>query len=247
MPKAVTPASVRSHFVDRSPVVGSIYSAILAASRQLGPISEEPKKTSIHLVRKTAFAGVAVRKEALILTLKTDADIASPRISKHERASANRWHLEVRLESPREVDAELVGWLARSYAMSGAQKARAPARSPRRVARFEAVLLAGHKGCAVEVPFDPAVRWGIAPAPLWRGRRGHRVAATLNGVQFQDAIVPRSSRFWLLAAADLLATAGVAAGDRVAISIEPLREPTPPAGAARTSGKSPRRAAKTRS
>jgi len=243
MPKAVTPASVRSHFVDRSPVVGSIYAAILAAARQLGPVSEEPKKTSIHLVRKTAFAGVAVRKEALILTVKSDTDIASPRISKHERASANRWHLEVRLGWPREVDAELVGWLARAYAMSGAQKA--PAGSLR-AARFEAVLLAGHKGCAVEVPFDPAVRWGIAPAPLWRGRRGHRVAATLNGLPFQDAIVPRSSRFWLLVAADLLATAGVAAGDRVAISIEPLREPTPPAGAVRTKGRSPRRAAKIR-
>ena len=34
-------------------------------------------------------------------------------------ASAHRWHLEVRLEDPDEVDAELVGWLRDGYELSG--------------------------------------------------------------------------------------------------------------------------------
>jgi len=97
--------------------------------------------------------------------------------------------------------------------------------APTPSAQFAAVLLAGHKGCAVQVPFDPAVRWGLAPAPLWRGRRGYRVEGTLNGLPFVDAIVPRSGRHWLLAAEDLIATAGVAVGDRVEVRITPLREP----------------------
>jgi Domain of unknown function (DUF5655) len=122
MPKA-KPQSVSDHFTGRAPSVKTTYTAILKAARKLGPVTEEPKQTSIHLVRTTAFAGVATRKEALILTLKSASDLTSKRIGKHERASAKRWHLEIRLESPREVDAELRGWLASSYALSGPRDA----------------------------------------------------------------------------------------------------------------------------
>ena len=81
-------------------------------------MKEEAKKTSIHLVSRTAFAGIATRKMALILTLKSSRDIHSARIIRHEQASANRWHLEVRVERASEVDAELIGWLRAAYGMS---------------------------------------------------------------------------------------------------------------------------------
>jgi hypothetical protein len=232
MPNATRPA-VDEHFTGRSPNVRATYAAILKAARKLGPVTEDAKKTSIHLVREAAFAGVATRKDALVLTLKSDTGVASPRIARQQRASANRFHLEVRLESPTQVDAELVGWMAKAYALGkakGSNPISPPAAEP---AQFAAVLLAGHKGCAVQVPFDPAVRWSLAPAPLWRGRTGHRVEGTLNGVPFVDAIVPRSGRHWLLAAEDLIASAGVAVGDRVEVRIAPLREPEPAAAPAK--------------
>ena len=75
--------------------------------------------TSIHLVRTTAFAGVATRKSWLILTLKSAADLKSLRIKKHEQASANRWHLEIKLESTAGVDRELKHWLAAAYKLAG--------------------------------------------------------------------------------------------------------------------------------
>jgi hypothetical protein len=109
---------VDDHFVNRSAVLRSTYDAILNASRRFGPVKVEPKKTSIHLVRDTAFAGVAVRKTALVLTIKSAQDIRSPRIARHERASANRWHLETRVEGPDDVDEELIEWLAQAYALS---------------------------------------------------------------------------------------------------------------------------------
>ena len=90
----------------------AIYQHLLRAARSIGPFTEDPKKTSIHLTRKSAFAGVATRKDALQLTLKSAADIHSPRIVKRKQASANRWHLEVRLEDPTHVDRELKSWLA---------------------------------------------------------------------------------------------------------------------------------------
>ena len=121
--------TVERHFVANAPSVAATYAAILAATRKLGAVLEDPKKTSIHLVRVTAFAGVATQKSALILTLKSDRDVPSQRIKRRERASAKRWHLEVRLENPDEVDREVRGWLERAYSLAGpkvANKATAP-------------------------------------------------------------------------------------------------------------------------
>jgi hypothetical protein len=109
---------IDNHFEGRTPAVRAIYDRLLRISRRFGPVEEEAKKTSIHLVRKSAFAGVATRKDALILTIKSTADIASDRITKHEQASASRWHLEVRLRDPKEVDAQLEQWLAAAYEIS---------------------------------------------------------------------------------------------------------------------------------
>ena len=94
-------------------------SAGTARGRTLGPVAEEAKKTSIHLVLQTAFAGVATRRTSLVLTLKSATDIRSPRVEKREQTSANRWHVEVRLNSPAEVDRQLTAWLRAAYDLAG--------------------------------------------------------------------------------------------------------------------------------
>ncbi|MEP7132207.1 MAG: DUF1905 domain-containing protein [Acidobacteriota bacterium] len=87
--------------------------------------------------------------------------------------------------------------------------------------RFQATLLGGHKDAACEVPFDPGDAWGTPAAPLWRGRRGHRVRGRLNGFAFESAIVPRSRRFWLIVDAAMRKGAGVEIGKTVAVQVEP--------------------------
>ena len=114
---------VQDHLSGREPIVASIYHALTKAATKLGPFKEEAKKTSIHLVRSSAFAGVATRKTSLVLTLKAARDINSPRVTKHEQVSAGRWHLEVRLDSPRDVDAELKAWLKDAYELSSGVRA----------------------------------------------------------------------------------------------------------------------------
>ena len=111
--------SIKSHFENKDAVVRQIYDRLLSESKKFGRVVEEPKKTSIHLVRKSAFAGVATRKNALILTIKSDRKLSSPRIHKSEQASANRFHHEAKLTSPTEVDSELLKWLKNAYALSG--------------------------------------------------------------------------------------------------------------------------------
>jgi hypothetical protein len=111
--------TVKSHFEGKDATVRQIYDGILKSARKFGRLLEEPKKTSIHLVRKSAFAGVATRKNALILTIKSDRKLSSPRIRKSEQTSASRFHHEVRLTSAADVDAELVKWLRSAFALSG--------------------------------------------------------------------------------------------------------------------------------
>jgi Domain of unknown function (DUF5655) len=111
-------AALTAHFGGRDPVVREIYDRILATAGEFGPVRQEPKKTSIHLSRKTAFAGVATRRDAIILTLKSASDIRSPRIIRREQASANRWHLEVRLTDPKQVDKQIATWLGRAIEIS---------------------------------------------------------------------------------------------------------------------------------
>jgi uncharacterized protein DUF5655 len=111
--------TIDQHFEGRSPHVWEIYERILAVARDLGPVGEEPKKTSIHLTNRTAFAGIATRRESLILTLKAESDIQSPRIARREQASAHRWHLEVKLSDPAQVDSELKEWLRQAYLLAG--------------------------------------------------------------------------------------------------------------------------------
>jgi len=113
------PFSVASHFAGKEPAARKIYERLLKASGKFGAVIEDPKKTSIHLVNKTAFAGVATRKSAIILTIKSDRKLASPRIHKSEQTSASRFHHEVKLTSVADVDAELTGWLKAAYELSG--------------------------------------------------------------------------------------------------------------------------------
>ena len=117
MPAAAS--NIRSHFDGRSPNVRAIYDRLLETTRAFGPVREEPKMTSIHLAHRTAFAGIATRRDALILTIKSAKDLRSKRIAKREQASANRWHLDVRLEEPAQVDAELRTWLRAAFELAG--------------------------------------------------------------------------------------------------------------------------------
>jgi len=111
--------TVDDHFKGKPPSVRMVYDCIIQALRKIGAVHEEPKKTSIHIVRSSALAGVEVRKDYLLLNLKTDYKIDSPRIAKTEQLSARRFHQKLKLSSPADVDSELERWLADAYSVSG--------------------------------------------------------------------------------------------------------------------------------
>ena len=111
--------SVSGYFTGKGPTVFAIYQGLLAETRRFGPVIEQPKKTSIHLVNKSAFAGVVTRKTAILLNIKSAAPIQDARIVHAEQVSSNRFHQEVKLASPEDIDPVLLGWLKSAYEMSG--------------------------------------------------------------------------------------------------------------------------------
>ena len=102
-------------FAGKDAAVLTIYLRLLDRIAVLGPYREEPKETSIHLARTTGFAGIHPQKRALLLNLRTQRPIDSTRVIKCEQVSKDRYHNEIRLTSPNEVDAELNGWLREAY------------------------------------------------------------------------------------------------------------------------------------
>ncbi|HYL39551.1 MAG TPA: DUF5655 domain-containing protein [Bryobacteraceae bacterium] len=99
------------------PVPRKLYRELLAAAKHIGPFREEIKKTSVHLTRGSAFAGVHPRKQHLIVTIKAEKPIRSARIAKAEQVSKNRWHLDVKIAASSDIDSELLGWLRQAYAL----------------------------------------------------------------------------------------------------------------------------------
>jgi hypothetical protein len=105
-------------FLGKDTVVRDTFDRVLATLRDIGPFQVETKKTSIHLTRGVAFAGVHPRKSYLYLNIRLDRPIHSDRIAKSEQVSKHRFHNEVKLSTPEEVDAELVSWLRDAYSLS---------------------------------------------------------------------------------------------------------------------------------
>jgi hypothetical protein len=101
------------------PFARELYRKLLKSIKPIGPFREEFKKTSVHLVRSSAFVGVRPRKDYLVLTIKSAGCIKSPRVFKAEQVSKNRWHSDLKLSRAEAIDAELLGWVRQAYELCG--------------------------------------------------------------------------------------------------------------------------------
>jgi len=101
----------------------------------------------------------------------------------------------------------------------------------KKMAKFKAEILMGHKGAAVIVPFDPEEVWGIAPkkvSDIPGGKEGFLVRGTLAGTKFEGWIGKRWGRRFVLTDEQLLARAKVMVGDTVEVVLAPRSSPLRP-------------------
>src|ERR1044072_1720378 len=101
----MTNEAVDRIFARSEPHVRETARALLAQAVTLPGGSVGPKGPCTHLNRRPAFAGLHPRKTALLLNLRSSAPIESGRIRKVERASANRYHNELLVDSADALDA----------------------------------------------------------------------------------------------------------------------------------------------
>src|SRR5579863_3906863 len=103
------------HFKGKDKIVAAIYARLIDELRKFGPLKIEPKKTSIHLGNRFGFAGVYTRKNYINLEVHLNRKLSEKRIAKVDRASPNRFHHTIKLESVRNIDKELLNWLKEAY------------------------------------------------------------------------------------------------------------------------------------
>lgn len=102
-------------FNNREPVVRTLYNQLMDKLSNFENIVVEPKKTSIHLKHKTAFAGIHPKKSHFVLNIVSESAIDSSRIKKVEQVSKNRFHNELDIKQLSDIDPELIEWLQTAY------------------------------------------------------------------------------------------------------------------------------------
>jgi len=51
--------------------------------------------------------------------VKSGKPLKNRRIAKSEQVSANRWHLELKVAAPAEIDREFLSWVRHAYELCG--------------------------------------------------------------------------------------------------------------------------------
>ncbi|MEP6756347.1 MAG: DUF5655 domain-containing protein [Chthonomonadales bacterium] len=111
---------------DKSQTTRDLYDHLLGRLRDLGPIAEETKKTSAHIVADSgAFLGVHPRASGLLLNIVLDYSLANSRVAKCEQVSKSRYHNEVKISSQEDLDDELMGWISQAYQLKVNAKSNA--------------------------------------------------------------------------------------------------------------------------
>jgi hypothetical protein len=113
-----TPTQSTLDKITETEPASSIYVALLKRLKSIGPFDVELKASSLHVVHQRAFLGVHYRKNGLLINIVLDRPLDSPRLKASERVSRSRYHHEVLVSSPREIDAELVGWMKEAHRLT---------------------------------------------------------------------------------------------------------------------------------
>ena len=107
--------AVEDHFAGKDTARRETYDLIIAGLQEIGPFRIDAVKGSINLINRYHFSSVTVQKNSLRLEFISEIEIQSPRIIRTERLGPNRVGLSVKLNTPDDVDDELLNWLHKAY------------------------------------------------------------------------------------------------------------------------------------
>ena len=102
--------------IDGDPVSSGVYGALMHEISALDGCELQENASSFHVSHGRAFLGIHPRRGGILVNIVLTRELESARIHRAERVSANRWHNEVILKDPAEIDAELLTWISEGYA-----------------------------------------------------------------------------------------------------------------------------------
>ncbi|MCU1518761.1 MAG: hypothetical protein JWQ75_3482 [Pseudarthrobacter sp.] len=102
--------------IDGDPISSGIYSALMDKVSELEGCELQVNASSFHVAHGRAFLGIHPRRGGILVNIVLTRELGSARVHRAERVSANRWHNEVILKDPSEIDAELLAWIREAYA-----------------------------------------------------------------------------------------------------------------------------------
>lgn len=108
---------VDTHFTGKNPKLKRLFETLIERLGKLGALRFDAVKSSINLISKHHFAGVAVRENYLRVGFLARRPIASPRIVHTEKLGPHRVAHRVLIRTIGDIDAELLHWLAEAQAM----------------------------------------------------------------------------------------------------------------------------------
>ena len=103
------------HFIGKSVVVKEIYDRMMARVSKFGNVIVSPARHAILVTSASTFLAVKPKKEWLDIEFILGRIVTDFPINKTVRTNKTRVAHFVRLESPKDVDKQLIGWLKEAY------------------------------------------------------------------------------------------------------------------------------------
>ncbi len=108
---------LEEHFSGKDPIVRQIFTTLVEAVEQAGPVTVYAQKTRIVFQVRTRFAAIFTRRRWLILQIWLKRQAEHLLLQRVERYTYRDFGHVIRIQQPEEIDDQLIELLHESYAM----------------------------------------------------------------------------------------------------------------------------------
>ena len=109
--------SVGHHFSGKDPRLKEIFESLIRKLKTTGPLRVDAVESTINLVSRHHFGGIAIRRDYLRVSFIADHEVRDRRIVRAEKVGDHRVNHSVVVRPLDDLDDQLIGWLAEAQAL----------------------------------------------------------------------------------------------------------------------------------
>lgn len=118
-PHSCATVPLEKHFAGKPVALRAAFDKILMKVSESGPIQVNALNGAILLAGKSTFMAFKTRREYAEIEILSDKEINEFPVYKTFRVSASRVALFIRVQSPEEIDQQLIRWIMEAYEQVG--------------------------------------------------------------------------------------------------------------------------------